>query len=250
MKQNNSRRNGIGNLQNKRVVILGGSSGIGLAVAESAAAMGADVVIASSNPERVQRAVSTVGDRAQGHALDLSDEQAIQRFFDTIGYFDHLVFTAGETLQLHELATADLQKARGSFELRYWAAVAATKYGSAHVRTGGSVVLTTGSAGRRPQKGWVFAASLCGSIEALTRALAVELAPIRVNAVCPGVVRTNLWQNMSEEVREEFYRSVGKQMLVGRVGEVEDIAQTYLYLMQEGYSTGQTVVVDGGTMLV
>jgi NAD(P)-dependent dehydrogenase (short-subunit alcohol dehydrogenase family) len=78
----------------------------------------------------------------------------------------------------------------------------------------------------------------------------VELAPIRVNAVCPGVVRTDLWQKMSDEAREEFYQSVGGQMLVGRVGEVEDIAQTYLYLMQEGYSTGQTVVVDGGTMLV
>jgi NAD(P)-dependent dehydrogenase (short-subunit alcohol dehydrogenase family) len=78
----------------------------------------------------------------------------------------------------------------------------------------------------------------------------VELAPIRVNAVCPGVVRTNLWQNMSEEAREGFYRSVGNQLLVGRVGEVEDIAHAYLYLMQEGYSTGQTVIVDGGSVLV
>ncbi len=242
--------NQTGNLQNKRVVVLGGSSGIGLAVAESAAALGADVVIASSNPERVQKAVATIGDRAQGHAVDLSDEQAIRSCIEKIGDFDHLVFTAGDTLTLNELATTDLQKARQAFELRYWAAVAAAKYGGPRIRKGGSIVLTTGTAGRRPQKGWVFAASVCGSVEALTRGLAVELAPIRVNAVCPGVVRTNLWQNMSEEAREDFYRSIGNQLPVGRVGEVEDIAQAYLYLMQEGYSTGQTVVVDGGTVLV
>ena len=91
---------------------------------------------------------------------------------------------------------------------------------------------------------------MCGSIEALTRALAVELAPIRVNAVSPGVVRTNLWQNMSEEDRNGLYQGVGKSLLVGRVGEASEIARTYMYLMQQGFSTGQVIVVDGGTLLV
>ena len=111
-------------------------------------------------------------------------------------------------------------------------------------------MLTTGVAGRRPHKGWTVAASVCGTIEALTRALAVELAPIRVNAVCPGVVRTNLWQNMNADAREHLYESVGKSLLVGRVGEACEIARAYLFLMQEGYSTGQTVVLDGGAALV
>jgi len=111
-------------------------------------------------------------------------------------------------------------------------------------------VLTTGIAGQRPQKGWVIAASVCGTIEALTRALAVELAPIRVNAVSPGVVRTNLWQSMSEPERERLYESVVKSLPVGRVGEAHDVAQAYLFLMQAGYSTGQTVVIDGGRVLV
>jgi NAD(P)-dependent dehydrogenase (short-subunit alcohol dehydrogenase family) len=93
------------------------------------------------------------------------------------------------------------------------------------------------------------AASICGTIEALTRALAVELAPIRVNAVCPGVVRTNLWNNLQEQDREAMYEKAGKQLLVGRVGEAGEIARAYLFLMQEGYSTGQTVVVDGGAFL-
>ena len=96
----------------------------------------------------------------------------------------------------------------------------------------------------------MVASSVCGTIEALTRALAVELAPIRVNAVSPGVVRTNLWQSMSAAEREHLYDSVGSSLPVGRVGEPHDIAQAYLFLMQEGFSTGQTVVVDGGTVLV
>jgi NAD(P)-dependent dehydrogenase (short-subunit alcohol dehydrogenase family) len=236
-------------LHNERVVILGGSSGIGLAVAEQAAAQGAKLVIASSNAERVQKAIESLDGNAQGHTLDLSDEQAVETLFAKIGAFDHLVFTAGDSLHLHDLATTDLKQARRTFELRYWAALAAVKYGSKNIRKGGSVVLTTGVAGQRPQKGWVVAASVCGTIDALTRALAVELAPIRVNAVSPGVVRTNLWQSMSAAEREQMYESVGKSLPVGRVGEPHDIAQAYVFLMQEGFGTGQILVVDGGTVL-
>src|ERR1700757_1671362 len=241
------RENGF---ENKRVVIIGGSSGIGLAVAEEAASHGADVVIVSSKEERVQEAIRSIGGKARGQAVDVSDEKAVESFFTNLGAFDHLVFTAGDSLQLNELAKTDLKQARRAFELRYWSALATVKYGSPQIRKGGSIVLTTGVAGRRPHSGWVIAASVCGTIEALTRALAVELAPIRVNAVCPGVVRTNLWQSMNADAREHLYESVGKSLLVGRVGEAHDIAQAYLFLMQEGFSTGQTVVVDGGTVLV
>jgi len=237
-------------LRNKRVVILGGSSGIGLAVAEQAASQGAKLVIASSNAERVQKAIESLGGNAQGHTLDLSDEQAVETLFTKLGAFDHLVFTAGDSLHLQNLADTDLKQARRAFELRYWAALAAVKYASKSIRKGGSIVLTTGVAGQRPHKGWVVAASVCGTIEALTRALALELAPIRVNAVSPGVVRTNLWQNMNAAERERLYESVGKNLPVGRVGEARDVAQAYLFLMQEEFSTGQTLVVDGGTVLV
>jgi len=237
-------------LHSQRVVILGGSSGIGLAVAEQAASQGAKVVIASSNAERIEKAIESLGGNAQGHAIDLSDEQAVETLFVKLGAFDHLVFTAGESLYLQDLAAADLKQARRAFDLRYWAALAAVKYGSKSIRKGGSIVLTTGVAGQRPHKGWVIAASVCGTIEALTRALALELAPIRVNAESPGVVRTNLWQNIPVVEREDMYESVGKSLPVGRVGEPHDIAQAYLFLMQEGFSTGQTLMVDGGTVLV
>src|SRR5882724_8578277 len=237
-------------LEQKRVVVVGGSSGIGLAVAEQAAEQGAKVVIVSSTAERVQKAVESIGGEAQGQAVNVSDEAAVAALFAKLGSFDHLVFTAGDSLHLHDLAATDLQQARRAFELRYWAVLAAVKYGSPHIRKGGSIVLTTGVAGQRPHKGWVISASVCGTIEALTRALAVELAPIRVNAVSPGVVRTNLWQNMSSAERERLYESMGNNLPVGRVGEACDIAQAYLFLMQEEFSTGQTLVVDGGTVLV
>jgi NAD(P)-dependent dehydrogenase (short-subunit alcohol dehydrogenase family) len=237
-------------LQNKSVIILGGSSGIGLAVAEQAASQGARIAIASSNAGRVQKAVESFGGNAQGHTVDLLDEKAVETFFAKLGAFDHLVFTAGDSLNLHDLASTDLKQARQAFELRYWAALAAVKYGSRNIRKDGSIVLTTGVAGQRPHKGWVVAASVCGAIEALTRALALELAPIRVNAVSPGVVRTNLWQSMTVAEREHLYESVGNSLPVGRIGEPHDIAQAYLFLMQEGFGTGQTLVVDGGTVLV
>jgi NAD(P)-dependent dehydrogenase (short-subunit alcohol dehydrogenase family) len=242
-----TRENGF---ENQRVVIVGGSSGIGLAVAEEVASQGSEVVIISSKAERVQEAIRSIAGKARGHAVDVSDQGAVKGFFTNLGPFDHLVFTAGDSLQLHALADTNLRQARRAFELRYWSALATVKYGSPHIRKGGSIVLTTGVAGQRPQSGWVIAASVCGTIEALTRALAVELAPIRVNAVSPGVVRTNLWQNMSSAEREQLFESVGKRLPVGRVGETHDIAQAYLFLMREEFSTGQTVVVDGGTVLV
>ena len=242
-----ARENGF---ENKRVVIVGGSSGIGLAVAEEAALQGAEVVILSSNAERVQEAIKSVGGKAREQAVDVSDEKAVESFFTNLGAFDHLVFTAGDNLHLHQLADTDLKQARRAFELRYWSALAAVKYGSPRIRKGGSIVLTTGIAGQRPQSGWIIAASVCGTVEALTRALAIELAPIRVNAVSPGIVRTNLWQAMNPAERDQLFESVGKSLPVGRVGEAHDIAQAYLFLMQEAFGTGQIVVVDGGALLV
>jgi NAD(P)-dependent dehydrogenase (short-subunit alcohol dehydrogenase family) len=237
-------------LSRERVVVLGGSSGIGLAVAQQVVAQGASVVIASSNEDRVKQTVAMLDGKAEGYTLDLFNERDIQSFFQKIGDFDHLVFTAGDTLQLNVLAATNLTKARHAFELRYWSVLAAVKYASTHIREGGSIALTTGIAGERPHKGWTLAASVCGAIVSLTRALAVELAPIRVNAVSPGVVRTTLWKNMQEKEREGMFESVGKTLLVGRVGEACEIARAYLFLMQEGYSTGQIVVVDGGGVLV
>jgi NAD(P)-dependent dehydrogenase (short-subunit alcohol dehydrogenase family) len=237
-------------LDGKRVVILGGTSGIGLATAKAAERAGAAVVIASSRRERLDRALATLLSGAEGEVVDVADEAQVHALFERIGAFDHLVFTAGESLQLEPLATMQVERARGFVNVRFWGAFMAAKYGSRHIRPGGSITLTNGIAGLRPRKGWTVAASICGAMEALTRALAVELAPIRVNAVCPGTVRTELWSGMTEAARETMYRDAAQRLPVGRVGEADDLAETYLYLMREGFSTGQVLVVDGGGVLV
>ena len=237
-------------LVGKKVVVLGGTSGIGLATAKGAVAAGASVVVASSRKEKVTETVAALGKDATGHAVNLVDEAEVKAFFERTGALDHLVFTAGESLTLGLLEALDVATAHKAFELRFFGAMMAAKHAAPRIRAGGSIVFTHGVAGYRPQAGWAVAAGILGAMESLTRALAVELAPLRVNAVCPGFVRTPLWDNIPEAEREAMYTDVGKKLLVGRVGEPEDLAETYLYLMQNSFTTGQTLVVDGGGVLV
>ena len=237
-------------LKDKRVVVAGGSSGIGFATALAAANQGSEVIIASRNAERVTAALAQLPSSAQGQSVDFTDEAQIKSWFEKIGPFDHLVYTAGETLQLGTLAETDVETARQAFEVRYWGAFKTVKHGHALIRKGGSIVLTTGIASLRPNKGWTVPSSTLGAMESLTRALAVELAPLRVNTVSPGIVRTPLWDNMSQADREAMYSHFAAALPTGFIGEAEDIAETYLYLMQERFSTGQIIVVDGGGVLV
>jgi NAD(P)-dependent dehydrogenase (short-subunit alcohol dehydrogenase family) len=237
-------------LNGERIVVLGGSSGIGLATAQAAAREGATVVIASSRTARIDQALATLPAGSEGHVLDLADRTATQALFSRLGSFDHLVFTAGETLELGGLSETDLDAAQRFFALRYWGAYSAAKYGSSNIRKGGSIVFTSGIAGQRPKAGWSLGASICAAMEGLTRALAVELAPIRVNIVSPGVVRTPLWANMAEADRAALYQQIADGLPVRHVGDAAEIAQAYLYLMQQTYSTGQVLVVDGGAVLV
>lgn len=236
-------------LRGKRVILLGGTSGVGFSTAEAAAREGASVVVVSSRVERVEHAVSRLPQGAEGKAVDLASEDQVREFFSRIGEFDHMVFTAGDPLLVENLDAMDVEAARGLFHLRYWGALMAAKYGSPNIRRGGSITLTSGVAGIRPQKGFSVAASICGAVEALTRALAVELSPLRVNAVCLGLMRTELWDGIPEEDRHAMYETVGRSLPVGRVGEPEDAAEAFLYLMREPYSSGQVVVVDGGSTL-
>lgn len=237
-------------LNGKTILILGGTSGIGLATAKAAAEEGAHVVIASSRQKSIDAALASLPGNTKGHVLDLSRKDSIARFFEGAGEFDHLVYTAGENLELAEISELSIDWARQFWNIRYWGAYTTVKYATPHIRAGGSIVLTSGVAGARPRKGWTVAASICSAMDGLTRALAVELAPVRVNAVSPGVVRSPLWGAMSEHDREAMYRDASARLPVGRVGEVEDIAEAYLYLMRENFSTGQVIVVDGGTVLV
>ena len=237
-------------LNGKKVVILGGSSGLGLATAKAAAAEGAHVIIVSSNAARVQNAVAELPGTGFGMQADLSDETSIKHLFEEIGMLDHLVFTAGESLLLSKIAETEVSTAREFFNLRYWGAFMAVKYAASRVNAGGSIVLTGGIVSARPNAGWSIGASICAAMDGFTRAMAVELAPIRVNLVSPGISRTNLWSSVAEKERDAFYEQVAGALPVRRVGEAEQIAQTYIYLMRQPFVTGQILVTDGGAVLV
>jgi NAD(P)-dependent dehydrogenase (short-subunit alcohol dehydrogenase family) len=237
-------------LHGKRIVVLGGTSGIGLALAEAASAQGAQIVVASSNASRVADTVRALPAGSEGLPLDLLDEAAVRDFFEAIGPYDHLVYTAGEPLRLTPLADLVVTDAKRFFELRYWGAVAAAKWGYQQIRPGGSITFTSGTAGARPGPGWTIASSICSAMEALTRALALELAPLRVNIVSPGVVKSPLWRGMDEAARDALYASEAARLPIGHVIETREVALGYLYLMQQTSVTGQTLQIDGGGLLV
>jgi NAD(P)-dependent dehydrogenase (short-subunit alcohol dehydrogenase family) len=234
-------------LSGKRVVVLGGTSGFGLATAKAAALAGAEVIIGSRSKANIEKALQELPEGVQGASIDVSDEASLKSYFDGLGGLDHLVYTAGDGIA-NDLSTT--AAARKVLEIRFWGAYMASRAAFPHIRPGGSITLTTGIVGARPWKGWSVVGAGAGALEALTRGLALEMAPIRVNAVCAGVVKTALWSGMSEVEREAFYADSAKKLPVGRVGEVEDVAETYLYLMQSGFTTGQIVVIDGGALIV
>lgn len=237
-------------LKGKQIVLLGGSSGIGLATALIVAGEGASVVIVSSNQERIDHALSILPQNSKGFTADLGDEKQIEELFKKIGKFDHLVFTAGDELKFRELSALDIDEAKQSINLRFWGSIMAVKYGAPLIQKGGSITLTTGAIGKKPRIGTVVIAGMASAIDGLTRSLAFELAPIRVNAVCSGTVRTNLLANMPELEREALFKKVGSKLLIGKVGNANDLAEAYLYLIRGGFTTGQVIVVDGGSLLV
>jgi NAD(P)-dependent dehydrogenase (short-subunit alcohol dehydrogenase family) len=237
-------------LAGKKVVLLGGTSGIGLATAEAAAKAGALVTVVSSNQHKVDEALTILPEGSEGFATDLGNEKQIAQLFKEIGELDHLVFTAGESLKFSDLHGLNIEEAKLSFNLRFWGAIMAAKHAAPLIRTGGSITLTTGALGQKPRKGTVVVAGMASAVDGLTRALAVELAPVRVNAVCSGTVRTNLLSSMSTADREVFFSQVGSKLLTGMVGNPKDLAEAYLYLMRGSFTTGQIIVVDGGSVLV
>jgi len=236
-------------LNGQRVVVLGGTSGIGLATAQVAAEQGATVTVVSSNPSNVQRALGQLPESASGEVADLTDPAQVKSVFDRIDELD-LVFTAGEAFQLMELSSMDLRLTQEVFTLRYFGTLCAVQAATPRIRTHGSIVFSTGIAGDRAGPGWSVGASICGAVESLTRALAVELDPIRVNAVSPGLIRTPLWAQMPVADREQMYASAASSIPVGRVGEPRDIADAFIFLMNQGFAPGSIVTVDGGAVLV
>lgn len=237
-------------LTEKIVVVIGGSSGFGYRVAQLAGMEGAHVILAGRNKARLDEAKNTLA--AEGHAveaiqLDAHDLQQQEEFFKRLPPFDHLVSMVGDVMGGGFLE-ADLAVIRHVIESKFFSNVRIGQLAAGKVRAGGSLIFTSGTGGRAQNACASYVGNL--GINALVEALAVELAPkARVNAVSPTWTLTPFWRDVPKDdvaaIRQRFEQSIPLQ----RIASIDEIANAYLFLMKNGFVTGQHIAVDGGIML-
>ncbi|KAL3418836.1 short chain dehydrogenase [Phlyctema vagabunda] len=246
-------------LQDKHVLVIGGTAGIGLGVAEGALASGASVTISSSNPKRVESAVAGLKEafpssKIAGYVCDLSKpslEQDIEALFEKTGKVDHIVFSAGDKLASMPITSLTLEQIVAAGQVRCFAPMLVAKVGRKYLSPGptSSITLTTGTVSQRPNPGWVVPGTFATGLHGLTRGLALDLKPIRVNCVSPGVVDTDLWETMGVKNKEAMFKAYAEKFPTGRIAKPEDVAEAYLWLMKDPNVTGSIVDSNSGTLL-
>jgi len=231
-------------LKNKTVVVVGGSSGIGLATAELARQEGAEVIIASRNRDRLMPAADRIG--ARPIVADVTDDDSVAALFRACGPVDHVVVTAAQ-LRTGPIKTVPMADVRATMEGKFWGAWRVAR--EAQINAGGSLTLVTGLLSVKPRMNSAIIAAANGALESLARSLALELAPVRVNAVSPGIIDTPIRAAMPEEARRDMLAKTAAALPVGRVGVGEDIARQILAFMTIGFATGSIVYLDGGALV-
>jgi NAD(P)-dependent dehydrogenase (short-subunit alcohol dehydrogenase family) len=232
-------------LAGQKVVVVGGSSGIGFSTAELAKREGAEIIIASRNADRLNAAAEKLG--AKAIAADVTSDKSIEDLFRACGPVDHVVVTAAQ-LRSGPFKTVAMEDVRATMEGKFWGAWRVAR--SAEIRPGGSLTLVSGYLSIRPRPNSAIVGAANGAIESLARSLALELAPVRVNAVSPGIIDTPIRAAMPEAARLDMLAKTAAALLVGRVGLGEDIARQILAFMTIGFATGSIVYIDGGALIV
>jgi NAD(P)-dependent dehydrogenase (short-subunit alcohol dehydrogenase family) len=231
-------------LAGQKVVVVGGSSGIGLATAELAKSEGANVIIASRNADRLNAVAEKFG--ATAIAADVTSDESVASLFRSCGPVDHVVVTAAQ-LRSGPFKTVAMEDVRATMEGKFWGAWRVAR--AAEIRPGGSLTLVSGFLSMRARPNSVIVGAANGALESLARGLALELAPVRVNAVSPGIIDTPIRAAMPEAARLEMLAKTAASLPVGRVGVGEDIAKQILAFMTIGFMTGSIVYIDGGAMV-
>jgi NAD(P)-dependent dehydrogenase (short-subunit alcohol dehydrogenase family) len=236
-------------LTNSRVVVIGGSSGMGLATAKLLSKEGAQVIIASRSRDKLKDALPAISGISEARQLDFSKEDEVQEFFNSLGAFNHLVLMAAGKPAWGKLSDIQSSVLESAFKTKFWGYFLCAKYGAPHIREKGSILFTIGGAARSAIAGTAGVASVNGAIMCMAMTLAKELAPIRVNVLSPGLVDTPAYNWMSTEEKKAFFRQMGGNLPVGRVGQPDDLAQAALYLISNSFTTGAILDVDGGGRL-
>jgi NAD(P)-dependent dehydrogenase (short-subunit alcohol dehydrogenase family) len=234
----------------QQVVIIGASSGIGEAAARAFAGKGADVVITGRSKERLDQAAQRIGSPVQVAELDATDRAALDAFFSSRPAVDHLVLAASPGAvgvgPLASLAEAGL---RAAFDGKLFAHVQSIQAALPRLRADGSVTIISAASARTAFAGTAALAGANGALEAMVAPLAVELAPLRVNAVSPGVIDTPWWGGLPSDQRQEYFDAVAAVTPVRRVGKPEDVAEAIVYLAGAGFVTGTVLECTGGLNL-
>ena len=225
--------------------MVGGSSGIGLATAELAKREGAEVIVASRSAEKLKAATDKLG--IKGIPADVTSDESVASLFRQCGAVDHVVVTAAQ-LKTGPFKTVAMDDVRGTMEGKFWGAWRCAR--SAEIKPGGSLTLVSGFLSIRPRPNSAIVGAANGALESLTRSLALDLAPVRVNCVSPGIIDTPIRAAMPEAARREMLEKVAAALPVRRVGEGEDIARQILAFMTNGFATGSIVYLDGGALVV
>jgi NAD(P)-dependent dehydrogenase (short-subunit alcohol dehydrogenase family) len=238
---------------NEKVLIVGGGSGMGLALAKRLLEIGSDVIIVGRDQNKLQRAREELGKPGSLDAIacDIARETQVVDLFKRIGPLDHIVSTAADIAGAYQLLPAlELEAAQRVMESKLYGPLLLAKHGSPVLSATGSLTFVSGIAAYRPAARGSVVAAVNAALEGLVRALAIELAPIRVNAVSPGWVDTAIWSLVAGDKKEEVLNAMAKRLPVGRVGQPEDIADAIDFLMGNRFTTGTTLHVEGGHRLV
>jgi NAD(P)-dependent dehydrogenase (short-subunit alcohol dehydrogenase family) len=237
-------------LSNQRVVIVGGTSGMGMGAARVACQAGAEVIALG----RRQPATMTVERSGPGsitfQLLDMTDDAAVEQIFDKLPTLDHLLITATPPAPGGDFLSQTMADAQAILRGKLLGSWSCARHAAPRMPRGGSITFTTGGLVVRPRVGASAMTAAFAGLEALTRALALELGPIRVNAIRPGVINSEMWASLPDAKREAFFELVRERFPVGRVGRVEDIGNAALFLMTNDFVTGAIIEVAGGETLV
>jgi NAD(P)-dependent dehydrogenase (short-subunit alcohol dehydrogenase family) len=233
-------------LQNQKVIIMGGTSGMGLATAKAAAAADAAVVIPGRDQNKLDNALIELPQGVIGEVVDATVEKELRNFFKRSEPFDHLVLAVSGREGGGPFESLGVDTLKRAFDGNFWTQFMAAQMGLAKLRKKESIVFITAASARTSIPGTAGLVAINGALEAMIPTLALELKPIRVNAVSPGVVNTPWWDTLPSEQREAVFAQTAQTLPVGRIGTPEDVAEVILLLLRNGFMTGTVIECDGG----
>ncbi len=230
-------------MRNKKILIVGGASGIGLSIANLALEQGAQVVIASRSIEKMEAAARQLKYPVGIEVVDACSDASVSAFFSRVGTFDHMAVTIKPNLPSGAFLDNDIATVQAAFDTKFWGQYRLVKTALRCINAGGSIVLSSGIAAHRSYQGYSVVSAMNAATEALVKAIALEAAPVRVNVVCLCFVDA---AKLGDD-RLSYAQAVGAQFPLRRLGRVDEIASAYIHFFHNTYASGSCLVVDGAT---